>query len=84
MRDQQAELASFARLERAERAAQQRCGGDERVGCERRDPRVDHIEQLGVVHQDRAAAGEEALDERRPHRGCRADRQRPRQPCADQ
>ena len=80
----QAELAALGRLERAERAPQQRRGGDERIGRQRRDPAVDHVEQLGVVHQHRAAAGEEALDERRPDGRRRADRQRPRQPRADQ
>ena len=44
-------------------------------------PTVDHVEQLAVVHQHGAAAGDEPLDERRPDRRGGADRQRPRQPC---
>ena len=49
-------------------------------GGQRRDPAVDHVEQLGVVHEHGAAARQEPLDERRAGGRRGADRQRTRQP----
>ena len=75
--DQHAELATLGRLEGTEGAPQQRHRLVERVRRQRRQPAVDDRQQLGVVHQHGAAAGEEALDERRTGRRRRARRQRP-------
>ena len=80
---QPAELSSFGRLERAERAAQQRDGLVERLRRERRQPPIDDRPQIGVVDQHRAAAGEEPLDERGADRRWRAGRQRPAEPLFD-
>ena len=71
------ELAALGRLEGAERAPQQGDDVLEGVGPQRGDPRVDGGQQLAVVEQDGAAAGEEALDERRAVGGRRARRERP-------
>ena len=68
-RQEGAELAALGRLERTERAPQKGDHGGEQVRRQRAHPAVDDREQLGVVEQHRAAAGEEALDEggaRRP------------------
>ena len=72
--EQPAELAALRRFEGAERPPQQRDDVGEPVRRERADPLVDGRQQGGVVEQDRAAAGQEALDERGARRtaACRA------------
>ena len=74
-RQQAAELAALGRLEGAERAPQQGHDVLERVGAQGGDPAVDGGQQLGVVQEHGAAAGEEALDERRAAAGRGARRQ---------
>ena len=80
---QPAELAAFGRLERAERASQQRHRLLERLRGERCQPVVDHGSQIGVVHQHGAAAGEEPLHEGGTAGGRRARREGATQPALD-
>ncbi len=76
-------MAALRRFEGAEGPAQQRHGVGERVWRQRADPLVEARQQRGVVEEDRAASGQEALDERGPGGWRRARRQRLPQPLFD-